>query len=148
MNKRSRARMGVSELMGAILLIAIVLTVGAVYVLSSTTTLSNVSSAIGGQMDQAIIRTKQLLELEFYVKNATSTSVWIFSYELAAINIDHITTPSGYYTLSNATLSNATDGQTVSQILPGQLYKLTLPENTTEVEIVSTVGGVWRWQTP
>jgi len=148
MNKRSRARMGVSELIGAILLIGLVLVAGSVYVFSAVASLSDVSRAIGGQMDQAIVRTKQLLDLEFYVKNKTSTSVWIFSYGLAAIKIDHITTPSGYYTLSNATLSNATDGQTVSQILPGQLYKLTLPENATEVEIVSTVGGVWRWQTP
>jgi len=147
MNKRSRARMGVSEMVDAILLIAIVSVAGAVYVFSSITSLSNVSSAIGGQMDQAIIRTKQLLNLEFYVKNTTSTSIWIFSYGLAAIKIDHIATSVNRYTLSNTTLTDI-DGQTVSQILPGQLCKLTLPENAEEVEIVSTVGGVWGWQTP
>jgi len=139
--------MGVSELIGAILLIGLVLVAGSVYVFSSVASLSDVSSAIGGQMDQAIVRTKQLLDLEFYVKNKTSTSIWIFSYGSAPIKIYHIATPANIYTLSNATLTDS-EGQTVSQILPGQLYKLTLPENAEGIEIVSTVGGVWRWQTP
>jgi flagellin-like protein len=147
MRKRSRARQGISEVVGAILLIIIVLVAGAVYVFSSVARLSDVSNAITGQMDQAITRTKQLLDMEFYAKDLTSTSAWIFSYGLTLIKIDHIATPVSFYTLSNVTLTDS-NGQSVTQMLPGQLYELTLPESAEGIEIVSTAGGVWRWLTP
>ena len=137
----------ISQIMTTVLLLILAISVGSIIYMIYSGQLQSIG---GGFINQLIVganRAGELPDLLFYVKNDTHTTLYIYNYGFTDITPYQVNTPANSYNASQITLLDHS-GSTVTQIKAGELTELLIPENATKVQLISTNGGVWTWQTP
>ena len=143
-----RGRRGVSEVLGAIVIAVLVLSMSVSYVLLEMERAGRETYSIIDLIRKAEKRQKQLLSLIFYQKKGGNLKVYIYNYG------EEYSTPKRILTdrevsLSSVSMKNMDTGAAVSNIPPKTLVELTMPAPSTDsftLVIITGEGGVFSWK--
>jgi hypothetical protein len=133
-----------SEMIGVIVLIMLTIAAGVLYLIDIGHTMESFQGTLVGQMDNAILRAKQMLELEWYNQSGGYTSLWLFPYGSTPITVLQVRTTLATYNSTNFTVKDLS-GTTITSMEHGNLYILTFHEEASAVDVMSTLGGRWSW---
>lgn len=143
-----RGRRGVSEVLGAIVIAVLVLSMSVSYVLFEIERSGRETLSIIELIRKAEKRQKQLLSLIYYQKKGSDLKVYIYNYGEEASTPQRILTDREV-PLSSVSMKNMDTGQACSSIPPKTLVELTMPAPSADsftLVIITDEGGVFSWK--
>ncbi len=143
-----RCRLGVSEVLGAIVITILVLGVSASYILLGMERSGGETLSIIELIRRAERRQNQLLSLIYYQRQNGDLKVYIYNYG------DEPSTPKRIFAdreipLSKISIKNMDTGDLISNIPPKTLVELTMPSPSTEdfiLVLITEEGGIFSWK--
>ena len=143
-----RCRLGVSEVLGAIVITILVLGVSASYILLGMERSGGETLSIIELIRRAERRQNQLLSLIYYQRQNGDLKVYIYNYG------DEPSTPKRIFAdreipLSKISIKNMDTGDLIGNIPPKTLVELTMPSPSTEdfiLVLITEEGGIFSWK--
>jgi len=143
-----RDRRGVSEVLGAIVIAVLVLSMSASYILLEMERSGKETYSIIDLIRKAEKRQKQLLSLIYYQKKGDNLKLYIYNYG------EEPSTPQRILAdrevpLSSVSMKNMDTGKKCNSIPPKTLVELTMPapaSTSFTLVIITREGGIFSWK--